>query len=267
MHLIHRMWRAMTALGGLLILMSLAAGVGTTSVLAITPTPTNAPPPRPTLEPTATSTPTTEPTVIPTSIPTDVPTGVPTGVPTATAPPAPTSTGNNNDNDSSGAPGRIVGTVINLTTGAPAPGIVVQIGHVFATTDANGNYDSREIDPGEYVVELELTAAQGVPAQEPITLILDSGERLVQHLSFQTPVPATATTVPTMVLPSPAPSEPTAIPPASPAPTGPVMLPDTGASSGAGWLAAALIAGMLALGLILVLASRGRAAYNTAKRD
>ena len=35
--------------------------------------------------------------------------------------------------------GRITGTVIDLTTGAPAPGIKVTVGEVIVISDANGN--------------------------------------------------------------------------------------------------------------------------------
>src|SRR5690242_20554293 len=46
--------------------------------------------------------------------------------------------------------GRITGTVIDLTNGAPAPGITVSVGGSIVTTDTNGNYDRARLPPGNY---------------------------------------------------------------------------------------------------------------------
>ena len=171
-------------------------------------------PPRPTIEPTVTPTPTSTPTIVPTA------TTVPT-TPPRDDDPDPTDT----------PPGRIVGTVIDLTTNAPAPGITVAIGDATVTTDANGNYQSAELSAGSYRVALVLTAAQGTPAQDPITVALASGQTVVQHLAFRSPVAATATAVPTSV-PTVVPTGvPTMIPSTvvpTRVPTAPVTLPDTG---------------------------------------
>ncbi|HEX6292166.1 MAG TPA: carboxypeptidase-like regulatory domain-containing protein [Herpetosiphonaceae bacterium] len=167
-------------------------------------------PPRPTLEPTAT------PTITPTG------TATPTPVPPDDTLPSPTE-----------APaGRIIGTVIDLTTNAPAPGIRVAVGDITVTTDGNGNYERAGLPAGSYQVALVLTAAQGVAEQGPITVDLAVGATVVQHLAFRSPLAATAV-----------PSTPT------PTPTGPATLPDTGDSSGN----AALFQGGLLAALIVLL--------------
>src|SRR5215213_6254640 len=58
--------------------------------------------------------------------------------------------------------GRITGTVIDQTTGAPAPNIAVAVGDQTVVTDANGNYDRSGLPAGSYTVALALTAEQGV---------------------------------------------------------------------------------------------------------
>ena len=113
------------------------------------------------------------------------------------------------DNNVSPSPGRITGTVIDLTSGAPAPGRVVSVGDTTVTTDANGNYDRNNLQPGNYLVALVLTEGQGVPAQEPITVELAPGATVIQHLAFRsqpraTPTPAHA--------PAQAPDQPVALP-------------------------------------------------------
>jgi hypothetical protein len=150
---------------------------------------------------------------------TPAPSATPVGLPTRTPSPR--------DDDEQPAPtGRITGTVIDLTTGAPAPGIAVLVGDATTTSDANGNYDRAGLAPGRYVVALALRAEQGTPAQEPIAIDLGAGATIVQHLSFHSPLPAPAAT-------------PTAATP-------PTTLPVT---SGAGDLAWPLIV----LGLALLL--------------
>lgn len=174
-------------------------------------------PPRPTIEPTVTPTPTSTPTINPTA----------TTVPTA--PPR------DDEPDPTDTPaGRIIGTVIDLTTNAPAPGITVAIGEATVTTDANGNYQSAELSAGSYRVALVLTAAQGTPAQDPITIELAAGQTVVQHLAFRSPVAATVTATPTAAPTSTPTSVPTMMPPtATPTrvPAAPVTLPDTGSSA------------------------------------
>jgi Carboxypeptidase regulatory-like domain len=96
--------------------------------------------------------------------------------------------------------GRITGTVIDQTTGAPAPNIAVAVGDQTVVTDANGNYDRSGLPAGDYVVALALAAEQGVPSQAPIIVPLASGATVVQHLAFRSPVLAAPTPIPTAVV-------------------------------------------------------------------
>jgi hypothetical protein len=155
--------------------------------------------------------------------------------PTLTPTKAPASTrrpGGNHDNPTSVPSGRITGTVINLGTGAPAPGVSVAVGEVTVTTDANGNYDRSGMSSGNYRVALALTPEQGVPAQPPQNVDLVAGSTVVLHLAFQ-PLAASAT--------------------ATPAPALSAALPSTGApaSSGNGWPLLALGATLIVIGIAL----------------
>jgi hypothetical protein len=92
------------------------------------------------------------------------------------------------------ASGRITGTVIDSTTGAPAPGVSVLVGGARVTSDANGNYDRSGLAPGMYDVLLDISAERGLPDQGTITVALGEGQTVVQHLRFHSPAPAPAPT-------------------------------------------------------------------------
>jgi hypothetical protein len=131
--------------------------------------------------------------------------------------------------------GRITGTVIDQTTGAPVPNIAVTVGEQTVLTDANGNYDRSGLPAGDYKVALALAAEQGVTTQEPIVVILTPGATIVQHLMFRSPVPVAPT--PTLA-------------------AAPNALPITGSADGGTW-------GVLALGMALLglgIGLRGRKA-------
>jgi hypothetical protein len=83
------------------------------------------------------------------------------------------------------SPGRITGTVIELNSGAPAPGVAVAVGDVVVTSDANGNYDRSDLPPRSYLVALLLKEGQGIPVQEPVLVNLTSGSTVIQHLTFR----------------------------------------------------------------------------------
>ncbi len=88
-------------------------------------------------------------------------------------------------------PGAITGTVIDLTTGAPASGVDVNIEGVIVTTDSNGNYERNNLPVGVYTVNLEL-GGRGVPAQRALQIEVGAGDRVVVHLFFYsqlTPTP------------------------------------------------------------------------------
>lgn len=80
--------------------------------------------------------------------------------------------------------GRITGTVIDLTTNAPMPGVAVRIGDQILVSDANGNYDRSGLLPGAYDVVLVMPADWGTPAQGLITIELVEGATVVQHLFY-----------------------------------------------------------------------------------
>ncbi len=95
--------------------------------------------------------------------------------------------------------GRITGTVIDQTTGAPVPNVAVAVGDQTVVTDANGNYDRSGLPAGDYVVALALTPEQGVIGQQPIVVTLASGATSVQHLVFRSPLPVAPTPVAVVV--------------------------------------------------------------------
>lgn len=113
------------------------------------------------------------------------------------------------------ATGRLTGTIIDATTGAPMPGVTVRVGEMTVTSDANGNYD-HWLPVGNYTVGLMLTSQQGVDLQGPQAVTVRAGDTTVQHLYFRSQAAPTATNVPF--------PEPTSVPPALPINN----LPDTG---------------------------------------
>lgn len=147
--------------------------------------------------------------------------------PTLTPVPSATPRATRHHKQQPAATGRIAGTVIDLTTGAPAPGVAVQVGDAVITTDANGNYDRAGLAAGRYVVALALGAEQGVAAQELITIELGADAMVVQHLAFRSPPAATVATAPS-------------------AAAAPASLPATGAATSGGWPLALL-------GMVLLL--------------
>jgi hypothetical protein len=90
--------------------------------------------------------------------------------------------------------GRITGTIIDLTTGAPATGVKVNIGGVVVSSDANGNYDLW-VAAGPYAVALVLDAEQGEAAQGQQMVDVAAGATVVLHLSFHSPLAPSATPV------------------------------------------------------------------------
>lgn len=134
------------------------------------------------------------------------PTPAPSPVPTS----APSSGGSSDD--SGEEPGRITGTVIDQTTGAPAPGIAVRVGDQTVTSDANGNYGRSGLASGVYTVTLVLSPSQGTPSQGTVTVTVAAGATVVQHLFFRSPASPTTTTVPLPRPPTPTPPTPASLP-------------------------------------------------------
>lgn len=181
------------------------------------------PSPRPTLPPTATR-----------------------AAPTATSG-GPSSTPKSHDGGS-GAAGRLTGTIIDLTTGAPAPGIAVDLSGLRVVSDANGNYD-HWLAPGSYQVALALAAGRGEPAQGPQTVEMQAGATVVLHLSFRSPPLPTATPAPASATPARARATPTAARAgAAGRALAPTRLPVTGEQPGSAWLWLLIGAMLLAMG-------------------
>lgn len=134
--------------------------------------------------------------------------GVPQPTPRPPLPPE----GNNKSSIGTGSGmGHIAGTVIDLTTGAPAANIEVLVGEYMLMTDVNGNYD-RWLPSGTYTVALILGKDKGVAAQPELILALPEQERVIQHLAFYSPKPAAAPAAPVQVTAPAAPIQPTAVP-------------------------------------------------------
>lgn len=157
----------------------------------------------------------------------------PTLTPTAIRTPAKHHT----TNQQPAATGRIAGTVIDLTSGAPAPGVMVMVDSETLITDANGNYERMGLRAGSYRVALVLRAEQGISAQETITVALDAGATVIQHLAFRSPPQPAA-----VVLGS---AHATPIAPL------PATLPPTGATEGVIWPLALIALAFLLSGICL----------------
>lgn len=82
-------------------------------------------------------------------------------------------------------PGRITGTIIDVTTGAPAANVAVRIGSRIVVSDANGNYDWSGAPVGDYEVALALPADWGIPLQSTLVVTVGEQDTTVQHLFFR----------------------------------------------------------------------------------
>jgi hypothetical protein len=181
-------------------------------------------PPRPTTAP-------------PSSRPTTVPPPTVTPQPTPTVAPQPTPSSEEPAPSSSidqPEPGRITGTVVDLTTGAPAPNMVVVVSNTRLLSDVNGNYDRSGLAAGSYLVRLEPGTA-GEAVQGELTVQVESGQTVIQHLAFRSQAPVLIAT-PT--------SEPEPVPP-------PVQLPATAGRTSSGWGFVLLGLALMGLGLAL----------------
>jgi hypothetical protein len=153
--------------------------------------------------------------------------------------------------------GRITGTIIDLTTGAPTAGIRVNISGMVVSSDANGNYDLW-VAAGPHTVALVLDPAQGEPAQGQQMVDVAVDQTVIVHLSFRSPPPATpieANSAPAI------PVEPTAAPApvaarsrgVAPRPHASPRLPRTAEESDEAWRWVALGALLLMGGVALEL--------------
>lgn len=159
-------------------------------------------------------------------------------------------------------PGRLTGTVIDLRTGAPAPGIAVVVGTQTIYSDANGNYDIW-LTSGYYQLDLALSSTQGTPAQPAQAIAVGAGDTVVVHLFFTSPAPtATVTpvvaatpTVTTIVstLPDTSVAREAGVSSRTGVSNTPQSLPHTAAAAGFGSAGTWIMLGALLLGLSLVI--------------
>lgn len=124
------------------------------------------------------------------------------------------------------ATGHLTGTIIDLTSGAPATGVKIHVGSTIVTSDANGNYDAW-LPGGTYTVSLALTEEQGTPAQDQATVKIIVDQTAILHLSFYGVAAPTAAAASANTVPEPAISTPL---PATPAPEIPIAQNNTGTS-------------------------------------
>lgn len=186
---------------------------------------------------------------LPLAQPSPRPTLVPTAtIPAPTSTPAPSNDQNPPPADPGGA-GHITGTIIDLSSGAPAPGIPVNVGSMTVFSDANGNYD-HWLPAGAYSVALALAPDRGTPAQTSQTVTLAQGTTVVLHLNFRGRLAASAPPTPT-----PTRTRPTVVHAAGTAlrTTPPTRLPVTGGQPTSAWLWLMLGALLLAAGGALEL--------------
>jgi hypothetical protein len=186
--------------------------------------------------------------------------------------PRPDDDDNDNDESTDNNPqplGSITGTVIDQRTGAPAAGVLVNVGGSMVATDASGNYEYA-LPAGHYGVLLMLSEEQGIASQGLRPVALEPGARVVVHLAFRSaelipntppaplapPAPVVAPTA-LPAAPASAPAQPISELPntsveAPPAAVSPASLPHTGArTANIAWLWLALGAALVVGGVAL----------------
>lgn len=100
------------------------------------------------------------------------------------------------------AMGRLTGTVLEQPSGAPKPGVPVNIGGTVIVSDANGNYDVWLL-PGTYTVTVELDSSQLAMPFVPLSADIVADQTTVLHVNYATALQPTEV---------PAAEEPTAEP-------------------------------------------------------
>ncbi|MBO9335772.1 MAG: carboxypeptidase regulatory-like domain-containing protein [Roseiflexus sp.] len=88
--------------------------------------------------------------------------------------------------DRSAIPGHIGGTVIDVVSSAPVPGMPVRIGDNIVTTDQNGNYGIW-VSPGTYLVNVAPAPGQGDVVDGPMTVVVKPETPVIQHLRVALP--------------------------------------------------------------------------------
>jgi len=97
------------------------------------------------------------------------------------------SSGGGSAPDRSAIPGHIGGTVIDVVSSAPVPGMPVRIGDNIVTTDQDGNYGIW-VSPGTYLVNVAPAPGQGDVVDGPMTVVVEPETPVIQHLRVALPV-------------------------------------------------------------------------------
>ncbi|MGB9751308.1 carboxypeptidase regulatory-like domain-containing protein [Roseiflexus castenholzii] len=90
--------------------------------------------------------------------------------------------------DHSAIPGHIGGTVIDVVSSAPVPGLPVRIGDNVVFTDQDGNYGIW-VSPGTYLVNVAPAPEQGTVVDGPAAVVVEPETSVIQHLRVALPVP------------------------------------------------------------------------------
>lgn len=90
--------------------------------------------------------------------------------------------------DRSAIPGHIGGTVIDVVSSAPVPGMPVRVGDNVVITDRDGNYGIW-VSPGTYLVNVAPAPGQGTIVDGPATVIVQPETPVIQHLRVALPIP------------------------------------------------------------------------------
>lgn len=90
--------------------------------------------------------------------------------------------------DRSAIPGHIGGTVIDVVSSAPVPGMPVRVGDNVVTTDRDGNYGIW-VSPGTYLVNVAPAPGQGTIVDGPATVVVQPETAVIQHLRVALPIP------------------------------------------------------------------------------
>ncbi len=133
--------------------------------------------------------------------------------------------------DRSAIPGHIGGTVIDVVSGAPVPGMPVRVGDNIVTTDQDGNYGIWVL-PGAYLVNVAPAPGQGDVVDGPMTVVVEPETPVIQHLRVALPA-----------LQAPA-AEPASVVEAAPV-EAPRRLPRTNDAADSAWL-------WVSLGIMLI---------------
>ncbi len=98
------------------------------------------------------------------------------------------SSGGSSAPDRSAIPGHIGGTVIDIVSSAPVPGMPVRVGDNIVTTDQDGNYGIW-VSAGTYLVNVAPAPGQGMVVDGPMTVIVEPETPVIQHLRVALPTP------------------------------------------------------------------------------